>query len=136
LYGSLIQSALAQWCDAVLYLSLDTTMLWDRFCVIRLALVYRGRAIPVIWRVLEHGSSSVKFMVYQDLLHKAARLLPSGVKVVLLADRGFGDHQLLRHVRQTLGWHYRVRLKSNSWVWRAGIALAAVEAISSGARAS
>jgi hypothetical protein len=120
LYGSLIQSALAQWCDAVLYLSLDTTMLWDRFCVQSLAVVYRGRAIPVIWRVLEHGSSSVKFMVYQDLLHKAARLLPSGVKVILLADRGFGDHQLLRHVRQTLGWHYRVRLKSNSWVWRVG----------------
>ena len=80
--------------------------------------MYRGRAIPVIWRVLEHGSSSVKFMVDQDLLHKAARLLPSGVKVVLLADRGNGYHQLLRHVRQTLGWHYRVRLKSNSWVWR------------------
>lgn len=35
LYGSLIQSALAQWGDAVLYLSLDTTMLWDRFCIIR-----------------------------------------------------------------------------------------------------
>lgn len=50
----------------------------------------------------EHGSSSVKFIVYQDLLDKAARLLPSGVKVVFLADRGFVDHQLLRHIRQHL----------------------------------
>lgn len=120
LYGSLIQAALSSWQDEVLYLSFDTTMLWDRFCVIRLAVVDRGRAIPVIWRVLEHGSSSVKFLVYQDLLNKADRLLPSDTKVVFLAERGFVDHQLLRHVRQILGWHYRVRLKSNSWVRRTG----------------
>ena len=53
-------------------------------------------------------------------MDKAASLLPSGVQVVFLADRGFVDHQLLRHIRQHLGWHYRLRLKSNSWVWRAG----------------
>ena len=82
LYSPLIQAALAGWESEVLYLSLDTTMLWDTFCVIRLSVVYRGRAIPLIWRVLEHGSSSVKFIVYQDLLDKAARLLPSGGKVV------------------------------------------------------
>jgi len=54
----------------------------DTFCVIRLSVVYRGRAIPLIWRVLEHGSSSVKFIVTHDLLDKAARLLPEGRKVV------------------------------------------------------
>jgi hypothetical protein len=74
------QAALSGWKDTVLYLSFDTTMLWDTFCVIRLSVVYRGRAIPVIWRVLEHGSSSVKFIVYQDLLAKASRLLPVGFK--------------------------------------------------------
>lgn len=82
-------------------------------------MVYRGRAIPVIWRVLEHGSSSVKFIVTQDLLDKAARLLPEGGKVVFLGDRGFVDNQLQRHLRQQLNWHYRIRIKSNSWVWRA-----------------
>jgi len=69
--------------------------------------------------VLEHGSSSVKFIVYQDLLDKAARLLPEGGKVVFLGDRGFVDNQLQRHLRQQLNWH-RIRIKSNSWVWRAG----------------
>jgi len=46
--------------------------------------------------------------------------LPPKVTVIFLADRGFGDHQLLRYLRQTLNWHYRIRLKSNSWVWRSG----------------
>ncbi|MBW4472140.1 MAG: transposase [Stenomitos rutilans HA7619-LM2] len=116
----LIQTALAGWKDHVLYLSCDTTMRWDTFCVIRLSVVYRGRAIPVIWRVLEHGSSSVKFIVYRDLLNKASCLLAVGVKVVFLADRGFVDHQLLRYLKLELGWHYRVRVKSAAWVYRDG----------------
>ena len=120
LYGSWIQAALSEWKDSVLYLSFDTTMLWDSFCVIRLSVVYRGRAVPLIWRVFAHGSSSVKFIVYQDLLDKATRLLPVGVKVVFLADRGFVDHQLLRYLRAQLGWHYRIRVKSNAWVYRGG----------------
>jgi hypothetical protein len=120
IYSSLIQATLADWQDPVLYLSFDTTMLWDTLCEIRLAVVYRGRAIPLTWRILAHGSSSVKFIVYQDVLAKAARLLPPGVKVVFLADRGFVDHQLLRYLRSQLNWHYRIRIKSSGWVWRAG----------------
>ena len=112
LYGPLIAWALSQWRDETIYLVFDPTMLWNRFCVMRLSVVYRGRAIPVIWRVLEHGSSSVKFLVYQDLLEKAARLMPSGKKVVFLADRGFGDYRLMTYLRQTLHWEYRIRLKT------------------------
>ena len=120
LYTPLIQTALAAWQETELYLSFDTTMLWDRFCVIRLSVVYRGRAVPLLWRVVEHGSSSVKFGLYRDILDKAARLLPAGVKVIFLADRGFVDHQLLRYLRQQLHWHYRIRVKANHWVFRAG----------------
>jgi hypothetical protein len=111
LYGPLITWALSEWNDEIIYLSFDPTMLWNRFCVMRLSVVYRGRAIPVIWRVLEHGSSSVKLAVYQDLLKKAAGFMPPGKKVVFLADRGFGDHQLMDYVRYTLRWEFRIRLK-------------------------
>jgi hypothetical protein len=45
----------------------------------RLTVVDRGRAIPVIWRVLKHGSSSVKFVVDQDRLAKAANRMPAEV---------------------------------------------------------
>lgn len=59
LYRPLLQAALVDWQDSVVDLSLDTTMLWEQLCIIRVALVYRGRAVPVTWRVLEHRSSSV-----------------------------------------------------------------------------
>lgn len=59
LYSSLIRAALNQWEEAVLYLSIDTTMLWNEYCIIRASVVYRGRAVPLAWRVLTHKSNSV-----------------------------------------------------------------------------
>ncbi len=120
LYSPLIQAALKGWSEKVVYLSLDTSMLWNQYCLIRVALVYRGRAVPVAWRVLEHPSSSVKIQTYQDLLTRVARLMPVEVKVILLGDRGFIDTQLMKYARQQLGWNYRIRIKSNFWVWRPG----------------
>lgn len=119
LYGPLIQQALAEWGEATLYLALDTTLLWKEYCLVRLSVVYRGRAVPVVWRVLEHGSSSIAYSVYQDLLDQAATLLPLNCKVVFLADRGFADTELMAHVRR-LGWHYRIRIKRSFWLYRPG----------------
>lgn len=87
-YAPLIRRLFCDWQDSVVYVALDTTKLWDTYCVIRLSLVYRGRAIPLVWRVLRHGSSSVGFGHYQRLLQRAATLLPYDVEVVLLGDRG------------------------------------------------
>ncbi len=120
LYSPLIQLALSSWETEELHLSLDTSMLWSRYCLIRVAVVYRGRAIPVAWRVIEHSSSSVKIAAYKDLLKRAARLMPKGVKVILLGDRGFIDTQLMKLARLELNWHYRIRIKSDFWIWRPG----------------
>ena len=97
LYRPLIEAALKGWEEEVLYLSLDTFMLWNQYCLIRVAVVYRGRAVTVAWRILEHPSSSVKLQTYPDLLKRAARLMPEGVKVILLGDRGFIDTQLMKY---------------------------------------
>jgi hypothetical protein len=40
-----------------------------------------------------------------------------GAKIVLLGDRGFADVALMRQARD-LGWSFRLRLKSNFWVYR------------------
>lgn len=46
--------------------------------------------------------------------------MPQGVKVILLGDRVFVDTKLMKYVRQQLGWHHRIRVKSDCWVWRPG----------------
>lgn len=120
LYSPLIQKAIADWDAPVITVIEDTSQLWGQYCLVRLSVQYRGRAVPIVWRVLRHQSSSIRFSVSQGMLQRAARLLPAGVSVRFLADRGFADTQLMRYLRETLGWHYRIRLKSNSWIYRPG----------------
>jgi len=98
---------------------LDTSMLWNTYCLIRLSVIYRGRAVPLVWCVLQHGSAQVAFKVYQDLLERAALLLPRRCKVIFLADRGFADTELMAPL-QRLGWHWRIRSKSSFWLYRCG----------------
>jgi len=119
LYGPLLQQALIGWGDKTLYVALDTSMLWNTYCMVRLSVIYRGRAVPLVWRVLEHGSAMVAYDVYKTLLEKANTLVPFACKVVFLADRGFTDTELLRHLTR-LGWHFRIRIKSNFWIYRPG----------------
>lgn len=120
LYKPLIQAALVTWDEECLYLSLDTSMYWDEYCLVRLAVVYRGRALPVVWRVLERRSASVAFNEYREMLYQGANRLPQGVKVILLADRGFVHLKAMSLVRREFGWHYRIRLKRDTWIWRSG----------------
>jgi Transposase DDE domain len=119
LYGPLIQQALQEWGRQTLYLALDTSLLWNQYCLIRLSVVYRGRAVPVVWEVLKHGSSNVTHAAYEGLLAAVPPLLPAGIKVVFLADRGFADIELLGQLRQ-LGWHLRIRIKATFGVLRFG----------------
>jgi hypothetical protein len=49
--------------------------LWNTFCVVQVALVWRGRAAPVAWKVWRHPSASVAFHDYRGVLGFAARLL-------------------------------------------------------------
>ena len=118
LYGPIIQGALTEWNNQTIYLALDTSMLWDKFCHIRISVIYRGRAVPLIWKTIEHGSSTVSLEDYRTLLDKAAKLLPTNCQVVFLADRGFADTNLMHHLSHTLHWHWRIRIKSSFLVYR------------------
>jgi hypothetical protein len=115
LYSPVVKAVFANWQDPEIFLTFDTSMLWDEFCIIRICVVHLGRAIPIGWRVLKHPSSSVQFNTYKDLLKRASKLLPSNVKVILLADRGFANPALVYLVRK-LGWHCRIRIKGNFWL--------------------
>lgn len=117
-YRPFVAQALSDWSGETLYLALDTSQLWQRFVIVRLALVYRGRALPLGWTVLASGSATVALGGYATMLQTVADLIPPSSSVILLADRGFMDVQLLRLARN-LGWHFRLRLKSSFWVYRA-----------------
>ncbi|NJL57678.1 transposase [bacterium] len=109
IYVPLVLAALSGWNQQRLYLASDTTVLWDRFCMIHLSVVCCGRAVPLMWRVLEHGSATVAFEEYQPVLRRARWLLRHHPDVMLLSDRGFANHELMKWLRQS-HWHYALRL--------------------------
>jgi len=112
-------AGLGAW-EGRVYLALDTTSLWGEFCWIRVSLCYRGRGIPLAWRVVRHGSVRVAFAIYQEVLQQAAQAIPDHLEVVLLADRGFCDLALMRFLRDTLHWHWRIRIKNTFLVYKPG----------------
>ena len=118
LYKPIIRAVLSEWQTTTLFLALDSSMLWDEFCHIRLSVIYRGRAVPLAWKTIEHSSSTVAFDDYQDMLAQAARCLPPEATVVLLADRGFADTKLMDYLNKTLHWHWRIRVRSSFYVHR------------------
>lgn len=120
-YREFITAALLSWAAAperALVLALDSSVLWEKYVIVRVSLVYRGRALPLAWTVLAQGSASVSLDNYRNVLVEASRLLPRHQQVTLLADRGFVDVALLQLLVE-VGWHFTIRLKSSLWVYRA-----------------
>jgi len=71
LYVPLLLNAIAEWKETQIYIALDTTLLWNQYCFISLAVIAGGRAVPFLWLGLEHNSASVEWEKYEVLLDKA-----------------------------------------------------------------
>ncbi|UBV42725.1 transposase [Deinococcus taeanensis] len=114
IYGPLITRALRNWGKHTLILALDTSVLFEKFCLIRVAVLFRGRAGPLVSRVIEPSSAQVSTAHLLSVLARVKGLLDflRIREVRVLADRGFCDTDLMAWLR-FCDWHYRIRIKSN-----------------------
>ena len=75
------------------------------------AAVLGGRAIPLLWASYTEGQLyRSQNSCEEGLLRLLVSMLPAGVKVIVLADRGFGRTELARTC-QTLGVRFLIRIK-------------------------
>ena len=86
------------------------------FHTLMAAAVMKGRAVPLLWAsypewVLHKSQNNLE----EGLLYLLKDMLPAGLKVILLADRGFGRTELARTC-QHLGFHYVIRIRPDVWV--------------------
>src|SRR5262249_31561266 len=86
------------------------------FHVLMAAAVIQGRAIPLLWASYEewifHRSQN---NLEEGLLRLLKSVLPERMKIILLADRGFGRTELARTCQQ-LGIHYVIRIRPDVWI--------------------
>jgi hypothetical protein len=89
----------------------------DGQATLALKLVTRhGRATPLVWLSVLKDELSHARNDYEDAcLRRLAEVLPAGVRVTILADRGFADTKLFGFLDE-LGFAYVIRLKGNTTV--------------------
>jgi Transposase DDE domain len=111
-YIPLIGQFLQSWADSPMMLTLDTSVLWDQYCLIEVCFIWGGRSIPLAQVVLEHGSATVGYEDYRPVLETTLQMLPPGSQVTLLADRGFEHGAFIRWLQQH-HWSWMIRAKSD-----------------------
>ena len=71
-----------------------------------------GRATPLVWKTVETKRlKRRRNRVEDEVLRLLASVLPQGVTVILLADRGFGDVKLYAYLEE-LGWDFVIRFRA------------------------
>ena len=70
-----------------------------------------GRATPLIWKTVVKSALKDNRNEYEDeVIRRLHEVLPKGVRVTLLADRGFGDQKLYLMLLE-LGFDYSIRFR-------------------------
>jgi hypothetical protein len=73
-----------------------------------------GRATPLLWKTFSKKELKNNRNAYEDeLLARLREYIPEGVKVTILADRGFCDIKLFEFLIKDLGFHYIIRIRGN-----------------------
>jgi hypothetical protein len=76
-------------------------------------LTSHGRATPLLWKTVVKSELAGWRNAHEDsLLNRLREVLPEGVQVTVLADRGFGDAKLYELMRQ-LRFDYIIRFREN-----------------------
>jgi hypothetical protein len=87
----------------------------DNQATIMLALVSdHGRSTPLVWLTVDKSTLKHRRSFYEHrVLVRLAELLPAGVKVCIVADRGFGDQKLYKLLSEELYFDYVIRFRGN-----------------------
>lgn len=94
----------------VLLVALDWTDVRG-FHTLMAGAVLKGRAVPLLWASYTAGQLTRSQNTFEEsLLRLLVTMLPGGVKVILLADRGFGRAELAKTCHE-LKLRYLIRIK-------------------------
>lgn len=90
----------------------------DNQATIMLSLITRhGRTTPLVWMTVQKDTLKNQRNNYEyAVLRRLSAVLPANVKVLIVADRGFGDQKLYRFLTEELKFDYVIRFRGNIMV--------------------
>jgi len=96
-----------------------------------------GRGTPLVWLTVDKATLKTQRNAYEYRVPvRLAEALPAGMKVLIVADRGFGDQKMYKVLTHDLKFDYVIRFRSNILVTDSdGQARKAAEWVGPGGRA-
>lgn len=71
-----------------------------------------GRSTPLVWKTVRKSELKGRRNDHEDdVLGRLREVMPDGVKVTLVADRGFSDTKLYELLMGELGWDFVIRFR-------------------------
>ena len=106
-----------QWCEGreELIVNLDWTEFDadDQSMLVASLQTDHGRSLPLMWKtVVKSALKGARNDHEDDLLVRLRAAIPQELKVVIVADRGFGDQKLFGFLSNDLGFDYIIRIRS------------------------
>jgi hypothetical protein len=117
-----VWSLFAQWVPFVIgeRTSIAVAMDWTDFdadgqsTIMLSLLTNHGRGTPLLWLTVEKDTLKANRNQYEDdLLFRFKDVLPEGVRVLIVADRGFGDQKLYEMLEHQLDFDFVIRFRGN-----------------------
>lgn len=96
-------------------LALDESSQEERVHLLRVSLTYWGTAVPLAWELWPQNTpleAGEYWRRIDAVLDRVAALLPTGLTVIVTADRAFDIPPFIERVAAR-GWHWVVRLKAD-----------------------
>src|SRR3990167_3481097 len=73
-----------------------------------------GRSTPLLWKTVHKSKLAKRRNDFEDaLLYRLREVIPDGVRVTILCDRGFADKKLYEYIKTELGFDYIIRFRSS-----------------------
>lgn len=104
------------------YVNLDWTEFDDDDHTMLVASVQtdHGRSTPLLWRTWKKSELKGHRNDHEDeLMYWLKRCLPEGVRITIVADRGFADQKLFATLNEELDFDYIIRFKADTLVTNA-----------------
>lgn len=105
-FARAILSALS---SAPLYLALDASQVGRGCMVLMVAVIYKKRAIPLVWLVYPGVKGHTTGERHIEALEKLLPLIPIGASVTLLGDAEYDTVEMLTWLKQNTDWEFVIR---------------------------
>ena len=91
---------------------IDGSTVGSKCMVLMFSVLYKGRAIPLVWSVSRKPKGHFKEGEHIELLEKLAGFVPQGAKVTVLGDGEFDGTRWQEEISGMEGWTYVLRTSS------------------------